>query len=262
MIDLRAEITQHDRLTGDTCLMAFRAPEIASLAGPGQFIMVRVAEGPDPLLRRPFSICRTTDRKTFSILYRVVGRGTEILAQARPGEALSILGPLGSGFQLPEPGTRTLLVAGGIGLAPLAFLFHALGPAETEILLGFRSKDEAIPLAPLGLDGASISLATDDGSAGHKGLVTDLLHGRLAGMGGAGARVYACGPNPMLRTVVALTQKTGTPCQVSLEAFMACGLGACQGCAVGASPGQGREYFHVCRDGPVFDAAAVNWGRR
>lgn len=262
MNDLRAEITRNDRLTRDTFLMEFRAPEIAAEAVPGQFVMVRTADGTDPLLRRPFSICRTDDRRICGILYRVVGRGTKILSLARPGEALSVLGPLGSGFQLPNPGTNALLVAGGIGLAPLVFLFHRLDRTEREILLGYRSREERIPLGPLGLEGTSLSLATDDGSEGTKGLVTDLLEAKLQREGGRGRMIYACGPQPMLKEVAALTGKAGIPCQISLETSMACGLGACQGCAVSAAHGQGREYFHVCQDGPVFYAEAMDWGRR
>lgn len=261
MIDLKAEITRNDRLTRDTFLMAFRAPEMAARAAPGQFLMIRVTGRLDPLLRRPFSICRTDGQGTCAILYRVVGRGTEILSHVTPGQVLSILGPLGAGFRLPGSGTRALLVAGGIGIAPLVFLFQRLGPGSCEILMGFRSKDEMIPLAPLGLDGTALTLSTDDGSAGQKGLVTDLLDGRLRVTGGTGISVYACGPHPMLKAVARLARSAGVPCQVSLESFMACGLGACQGCAVGASPGRGREYLHVCQDGPVFEAEAIEWER-
>jgi dihydroorotate dehydrogenase electron transfer subunit len=235
---------------------------------PGQFYMLAAAErwggGDDerPFLPRAFSVMRRHDDGTLDFMLEAVGPGTERLAELRPGDGLWLLGPLGRGFAPPRDGRRPILVGGGVGTAPLAIWSDTLG-ASALILLGFRDGAHA--------DGASLipgaRVATDDGSAGHKGLVTDLLRAELGGVtspGGPSLRapegetpfseVYACGPPPMLEAVRALCAELGVPAQLALESGMACGYGACFGCVVPTKTG----YVRLCVDGPVLDASELD----
>jgi dihydroorotate dehydrogenase electron transfer subunit len=223
---------------------------------PGQFAMLACAErwgaGEDerPHLPRAFSIARLVDGECH-FLIDDVGPGTRRLSELRVGEQLWALGPLGRGFTAPPEGRRAILVGGGAGIAPLAILQDRLAVAAvaTTVLLGFRDLDHAHGAALL--DGARV--ATDDGSTGHHGLVTDLLEVDLAR--DPDAVVYACGPAGMLEGVRALCERTATPAQLALEAGMACGFGACYGCVV---PRRGGGYLRVCLDGPVIDAAELD----
>jgi len=238
--------------------MGLKSSEIVAEARPGQFVMIRLSPNTDPLLRRPFSICTTRGEDLFLILYKVVGKGTAIMSNAGKGERLSVLGPLGMGFELPEPGRKSLLVAGGIGVAPLVFLAHSVKTGVT-FMAGYRSSNEMIPVDQVGLGRTDISIATDDGTMGHQGFVTELLESHLAGPAEDPPNIFACGPLPMLKRIAALAVERDIPCQVSLEANMACGIGACQGCAVTASKDGNITYYHVCRDGPVFDVNTLDW---
>lgn len=262
MIEQESEIVFNKRVAANTFFTGLRSPQIAAEARPGQFVMLRVGRGMDPLLRRPFSICGIREDDLVLILYRVVGRGTTIMCDAREGESLSVLGPLGSGFEMPQKGEKPLLVAGGMGIAPLIFLALIMGPRSFPFLAGFGSAKEIVATDEIGFSGLDLSISTDDGSEGHRGLVTELLENRLAGFNGnINPVVFACGPLPMLKEVAAITLDKDVPCQVSLEASMACGLGACQGCAIRRSSEQAMAYYHVCQDGPVFNVNALDWER-
>lgn len=258
MIDTRVSIRFNEPAAEGIFLMGLEAPAILRSARPGQFVMIGLGEGIDPLLRRPFSICGRTGDDTLLILYRVVGRGTAMLSRLKEGAELACLGPLGRGFVLPEDGGAIVAVAGGIGIAPLVGLMQSLNGRPCECLIGCRTLAELVPLDRFQLRDVAVRIATDDGSSGRRGLVTDLLEERLGRKGdGAPSMVCACGPQAMLREVARLAVKASVPCQVSLEARMACGVGACQGCVVGAAAGAG--YLRVCREGPVLDAAGVDW---
>jgi dihydroorotate dehydrogenase electron transfer subunit len=226
-------------------------PQAADVA-PGQFAMLAAVErwggGEDerPYLPRAFSYARHT-RGESHFLLEDVGPGTRRLAELRPGDGLWVLGPLGRGFAAPSDGRRPLLVGGGVGIAPLVILMDTLEIPAT-VLLGFRDRARAEAVALL----AGAQLATDDGSVGHHGLVTELLAAELER--DAHAVVYACGPAGMLEGVRALCERSAVPAQLALEAGMACGFGACFGCVV---PRRGSGYIRVCVDGPVIDAAEL-----
>ena len=222
---------------------------------PGQFHMLAAAErwggGEDerPFLPRAFSVLRAPEPGRLEFLIEVVGPGTARLAELGPGEGLWLLGPLGAGFAPSGPDRRALLVGGGVGIAPLAIWQDELLAAgrDAPVLAGFRDARHAAGAALL----RAAEIATDDGSAGHGGLVTELLERRLAGE--PSHAVYACGPPAMLEAVRALCAERGVPAQLALESGMACGYGACFGCAVPTRDG----YVRLCVDGPVLDAAAL-----
>jgi dihydroorotate dehydrogenase electron transfer subunit len=249
----RLQVSANDQLG------AYRVLKVADPDGPtpdpGQFSMLSTAErwggveDARPYLARAFSVARVQGGEAHYLL-EDVGPATRRLCELEVGEDLLSLGPLGRGFVTPREGRRALLVGGGVGIAPLAILQDALAADDLEsaVLLGFRDEPHAEGAALLG----DASVATDDGSVGHAGLVTDLLAGELDRDGHA--VVYACGPAPMLEAVRALCVLTDVPAQLALEAGMACGFGACYGCAV---PRRGGGYLRVCVDGPVIDAAEL-----
>lgn len=252
-------------------LLRVQLPLAFSTPMPGQFVMVRRAGGTEPLLARPLSVFgfqRQKNNTVLELLYRVAGRGTSLLSHMKPGEPLAILGPLGKGFTLPDGINRVLFVAGGVGVAPLVYLLHS-GLFTTEsgrsiqksFYIGARSSELLAGLDRL--DGfCKLGICTDDGSLGHHGLVTALLErkitGGIIGYDPKDTLIYACGPTPMIRSLGTLLKAHPIPCQVSLEERMACGLGACLGCAVAIRGVDGkREYQRVCKDGPVFDLQKV-----
>ena len=263
MIETTTTILHQEQSAPQIFRLRLSSPRIAREAQPGQFLHLRIREGTDPLLRRPFSIHRVDrERGEVQVLYQVVGRGTRLLSRRPTGECLDVLGPLGHGFEVCEEGGGVLLVAGGIGMAPLIFLWEDLfrGRAVTA-LIGARSRDGILCHDLLRSGGATVHIATDDGSFGHRGLVTDLLNAQLEAGREASASpvVYACGPVAMLASVAALCRAYGVPCQVSLESRMACGVGACLGCVlkVRSSVPPGYATKRVCKEGPVFDAEEV-----
>lgn len=231
---------------------------------PGQFVMVRVTGGVDPLLRRPFSVYNVRGG-TVELLYKVVGKGTRILASLSPGDRVDLLGPLGKGFPVPsaafgEKG-RLLMVAGGVGIAPFYHLAQNI-TCSALLIFGARTKKDTVAAAGFKNIGVKTIISTEDGSRGVKGLVTDILEREMR----RGDIVYGCGPSPMLKAVASLTEAKGIRCLVSLERAMACGIGVCLGCAVKTSPHSpatvikdDRSYHMVCSDGPVFDSRDVDW---
>jgi dihydroorotate dehydrogenase electron transfer subunit len=225
-------------------------------AEPGQFVMLHLAEGAprhDPLLPRPMAIYRRSGERGLEILYKVVGRGTALLAGRRAGDRVRVVGPLGRGFAPPGAGERVVLVGDGTGVpSHFELAQRARGRARPVLCLGSRRADDLLGRADFEALGLDLRLATDDGSAGRRGLVTELLAEVLA-EGGCG-RVVACGPTAMMRRAAALAAQAGAACELSLENRMACGFGVCLGCAV---PRAGEGFDLVCRDGPVFDAAAL-----
>ena len=251
-------------------LLEVKAPCIATDSMPGQFCMLHPSEQGsfDPLLRRPLSIHDADSAAgNITFLYRQTGRGTKLLSMLEPGDDIPVLGPLGRGFSW-EKGRRHIIAGGGMGMAPLLFLARKIcSERETEtgpelmVIMGAATRDELSCLDAFShiIKPEHLYVATDDGSMGHKGFVTDLLQNLLeekSGIRPCDCMVMTCGPLPMMRTVAAICRAGDIPCQVSLEAGMACGTGLCLSCAI---PAEDHGYLHVCREGPVMDALKVRW---
>lgn len=250
-------------------VLFFHSPEIALAATPGQFVMLKIDNSFDPLLPRPMSIHSLIKdgkrRIGFTILYKTVGKGTRLLAEKRSGERLGVTGPLGKGFQLNHltSGYEPIIVAGGIGVAPLLFLAYELVEkgSTPSVLVGANSQEELLGLDEFESLGVTPQVSTDDGSKGVKGMVTDLLASYLESRKRAPGEVFACGPSAMLKEVVYLASRHGLKSQLSLEQRMACGLGACLGCVVSVKGKEGDppSYQRVCAEGPVFHGEDIIW---
>jgi len=250
--------------------MRILAPGFGASARPGQFVMFRVQRSLPPLLRRPFGIFRTgflppdcdglPPKEYLEILYKVVGRGTGIMQELHEGDRVEVLGPLGRGFDLGRAGREKILVGGGIGLVPLFMLASELiSNGNVRLLMGGRTRDDILAVTEFERLGVETYVSTDDGSLGEEGVVTRVLERKLEKF--PDAEVYACGPMQMIRAVYDICHELGTPLQVSLEALMACGVGACLGCVVkgaGHSEEQPR-YLCTCKAGPVFNADLLDW---
>lgn len=234
-------------------------------AAPGQFVMVRLGDQIDPLLPRPFSIHRLIKKdgaaSGIELLYKVVGKGTHALSLRQPGDHLGLTGPLGKGFTIPGNVGQIKIVAGGIGVAPMIFLAESLkeqtrDPADVQVFLGGRSKADLLCLEEFSTLGVPVHTTTDDGSSGDHCLVTDPLDDAMTDNENKPDIIYACGPLEMLACVAGIADKHRVSCQVSIETMMACGMGACLGCAV-VRRNQTDTYLHACLDGPVFDTKAI-----
>jgi dihydroorotate dehydrogenase electron transfer subunit len=263
MMQEKAQVLWNRRIASVCYKIGLKCGGDFSAAIPGQFIMVRSAEKMDPLLSRPFSIHQLLVKNDvfegLELLFKVVGAGTQKLSRCKPGDVLDILGPLGKGFSIPDAVQRIFIVAGGIGVAPIPFLISKLikkgiDPAGCKVFLGGKSRDDLLCLQDFSNLGICARTTTDDGSFGDQCLVTDPVEIELARSGAD--IMYACGPKGMLTCVIDIAERSGIPCQVSIETMMACGLGACLGCAV-ESRREPDKYLHACSDGPVFDARVL-----
>ena len=228
-------------------------------AVPGQFVMVRSNGQIDPLLPRPFSIHQLIERNGsvigLDLLYKVVGKGTQLLSRLKSGGVLTMTGPLGKGFEIPTELSKAAIVAGGMGVAPMVFLAQVLTESKRqlssiEVFIGGRTQADLLCLQDFSAVGLTAHVTTDDGSSGDQCLVTDPLD--VAVKKNRPDIIFACGPMEMLSCVAGIAEKHNVCCQVSIETMMACGMGACLGCAV-ASRKQTHRYLHACKDGPVFD---------
>ncbi|MEW6619487.1 MAG: dihydroorotate dehydrogenase electron transfer subunit [bacterium] len=249
MIQDKFKIVANDKIAPEYYKMAFTSQEIANLAIPGQFIHIKVSEGYEPLLRRPFSIHAVMDEKTVEILYRVVGKGTALLSEKKTGQELDVLGPLGNGFKINKSEVKnSVMVGGGAGIAPLFFLTQRLiNYSNITVLIGAKTKKGILCEQEFKDLGVAVQIATEDGSYGYKGLITDLLNSLPP------ATIFACGPSAMFPAITNFAIKNNLPTQLSLESTMACGVGACLGCVIKGKDG----YKKVCKDGPVFSALEI-----
>lgn len=260
-----AVLSQHEKLNPTHFRMTLDCHGAFGSAQPGQFVMLHLIEDDTPLLPRPFSIHRMrhadSGRTELQILYRVVGPTTRKMERLQSGDALQIFGPLGRGFTLPQGKARPTLVAGGIGVAPLVFLVERLlengqDPRTCHFFLGAQTEEDLLCREDLLSSGVTVHLTTDDGSLGEHCRVTHPFQ-RSMGIDPPDI-LYACGPWGMLRCV-AQAAIGKIPCQVSVETVMACGMGACLGCAVAGR--SKNRYLHACTDGPVFEAETLEWDR-
>jgi dihydroorotate dehydrogenase electron transfer subunit len=277
----QGEVLAHEAWPGEQFVMRIRAPKCAAAARPGSFIHISCDE--ELPMRRPLSIMRAAD-DWIEVLYKIVGEGLHLLARKRRGDAVGLLGPIGTPFALHRQRPRPLLLGGGVGIPPMVCLadtirndgsaWQPLAILGSEIPFPFDLERSALDVG--GLDDALRStmpllerwaiparLTSLQGYAGcYRGFVTDLAERWLQGIGPDALQqveVFACGPTPMLKAVATLAARHDLPCQVSLEEFMACAVGGCAGCTVRINTPDGPAMKRVCVDGPVFDAAAVAW---
>jgi dihydroorotate dehydrogenase electron transfer subunit len=264
-----AEITRNDQLTSDIFSLILYSPLISKEAKPGNFLQIKISDTDFPLLRRPFSIANRIDNDSVEIIYKIKGLGTNLLLKKRIGGKINLIGPLGNSFTICQSevtsplqknlgiDSNTLLIAGGMGIAPLIFLASILKEMgiNFQIFYGAKTKSELIYIDLLRTYTDNVSLITDDGSSGKKGLVTEFVvkelknekyvsthHNKL--------KFYTCGPHPMLKEICRICNQLSIDCEISLEENMACGFGACMGCVTNTLTG----YKRVCYDGPVFEA--------
>jgi len=267
-VDVAAEVVANTPLSRDYNVLALAAPAIAAAAEPGQFVMVKGGLGHDPLLRRPFSVFeRLRDERGapsgITLLNKRIGASTRLLYDARPGQRIPCLGPLGRPFTTVEPPAEAWMVAGGVGLAPFASLAEALaarGVAST-LFYGARTGAELFHLDFFRRLGVRLLLTTEDGSTGERGRVIAPLDRELAARPAhEPVVVYACGPEGMLAAVAKSAARSGRPCQVSVERIMGCGLGGCYSCVVPLRDEHGHAH-HVrsCLAGPVLAGDQIVW---
>lgn len=267
VVDIEARVIRNTRLSRDYNVVELAAPEIAATAQPGQFVMVKPGRGADPLLRRPFSVFEILyDQRAqivgLSLLSKRIGVTTSMLYDVVEGDVVSCLGPLGKPFELIDPPSEAWMVAGGVGLAPFATLTMALRAHGTQMTLfyGARVGDELFYADWFEQPGLRLVLSTEDGSRGEKGRVTVPLERELKAAAGRDVVVYACGPEPMLEAVAALSKRYGRRCQVSVERVMGCGMGGCYSCVIPVRDGaDGHHYVRSCLSGPVFAGDEIVW---
>jgi dihydroorotate dehydrogenase electron transfer subunit len=271
-IQQTCEVVENVRLARDTYRIRLTSPPIARAIVPGQFVMLRMLSGSDPLLGRPFALYDTVlnshgEPIGLDIVYLVVGKVTKALALTTAGDRLEIWGPLGHGFRDLAGVSQVCFVAGGIGQTPfLAAIRHYLGTRayggrplkqqveKVRLCYGVRTAELAAGADDFVAAGAEVQLSSDDGSLGFRGFVTDLLATQPRP-----DHIIGCGPEPMLHALALLAQQWNVPCDVSLETPMACGLGICFSCVTKVATPDGWDYRRVCVDGPVFDAAMLAW---
>ncbi|HKK01186.1 MAG TPA: dihydroorotate dehydrogenase electron transfer subunit [Desulfuromonadales bacterium] len=271
MKNFKTKILSNQEISPGYYRMRILAPGFGELARPGQFIMFRVQQALPPLLRRPFGVFRTgflpadceglPPKEYLEILYKVVGSGTGIMSELHEGDRVEVLGPLGKGFDLGSAERPKILVGGGIGLVPLFMLAGELvrQGQQVRLLMGGRTRDDILAVTEFERLGVETYVSTDDGSLGEQGFVTQVLESKLDEA--PTADVYACGPMPMIEAVQGICAERSVPLQVSLEALMACGVGACLGCVVkGAGHSETNpRYLCSCKEGPVFRAEQLDW---
>jgi len=297
------KVLSNRKITDGHYILELESSDISLQARPGQFVQIIADDSYEPFLPRPFSFL-DVGKGRFRILYQVIGKGTELLAARKKGESLKVIGPLGNGFSYDSE-RETVLVGGGVGIPPLYHLAMYIkketrgkrdkgqgtgdrgqgtgdkgqGTRKIQVFLGGRSKDLLHCENDFKRIGAAVSISTDDGSKGHKGLVTDILDRYLSSLPTSNFQLspalYSCGPTAMLKAVTQVAQKHNLPCQVSIEECMPCGFGACLGCAVkvraqggeggmgnreeGQADVDGYRYAIGCTEGPVFEGDKIIW---
>lgn len=258
----KANILSNRQINGRCYKMILECPSVAQQAKPGQFIEIECGKNNFPLLKRPISIHNVYDNVT-EIIYFKVGVGTDLLSEKEPGDIIEIVGPLGNGFDIKETENH-ILAGGGYGVPPLYFLAKKIAekndPKKIFVCVGAKNKDLLLCLNDFMALGVSLCIATDDGSMGIKGYVTDSVRMILEN-NKKDTAVYSCGPKIMMKNLFLLTEKYDFVCETecSMENVMACGVGVCNGCVIKTRNGSGEIYRRVCKDGPVFKGAEIVW---
>ncbi len=254
MLQKTGKVISNKEIKSGYFLMDIKCPAIGKAAEPGQFLTVRCGNTTEPLLRKPFGFHRISS-SGFEILYEVLGKGTRILSSLKPDDGIDILGPLGSGFTVPKSKRDFVIIAGGIGVAPLLALAEELVHRKPLVLIGAKTKDGILCEREFRRLGCNVKISTGDGSRGFKGAVTDLLEDLLSSIDYRLSTIYACGPKPMLKAVARVAKRRGLEAYASFEEYIACGVGACLGCAIRTKSG----YKLICKDGPVFNLREMIW---
>lgn len=265
-----AKVVRNEQIGSDSYALELKCPSVAETTQPGQFVMLRVSQTSHPLLRRPFSIARTYgfasphlgEEQYLLILYRRVGKGTELMTHWKEGDEVDLVGPLGRGYTLPPYPSEDpiVLLGGGVGVASLYGLWDRLRGHNVSILVGAKTKNDILWPCHDPTMRDSLQIATEDGSIGFQGTVLDLFLAfqRRENLKESHLRIYACGPMGMLKELANLTRSDGILVEASLEARMGCGLGACWGCVVKTTDTL-TPYHRVCKEGPVFDLKTIVW---
>ena len=259
--DLPTEVISNELVAENHYLLRCSCPEIAARALPGQFIHVLIPQGSGLLLRRPFTIY-TVEGDQITMLYQLIGEGTNVLSSLKWGDSIRVLGPLGNTFEISSTPNPAIIVGGGAGIASLMLLAVALreGGLYTLGLVGSMNQARLLNVEDLKSIGVETHIATDDGSVGHHGFVTELLTHILETHELPNPIIYACGPDGMLRAVTKVGLDYHIPTQLAMENRMGCALGVCLGCVCKVQmPDGGFEYQRVCTEGPVFNAEDVIW---
>ena len=259
------KLVNKEKIKDDIFKFSVESEEMCKLAKPGQFLEVKVLKGIEPLLRRPISIYNVDKEKNLlEFIFQVKGKRTKILSEVEIGQEIDIVGPIGNGVFKIDNYKNAAIIGGGIGVFPLYELAKQLkivGSENVETYLGFRSKDFVTNEEEFDKVSNKLVITTDDGSYKEKGFAINKLREDIEEKEKNGEKldiIFACGPLPMLKAVQSLALEKNIPCQLSLEERMACGLGACLGCAVKLANTDELKYKHVCKDGPVFWATEVD----
>jgi dihydroorotate dehydrogenase electron transfer subunit len=257
MKQLKAKIVENKRIAQGFYRMRLESAYLAKNSKPGQFVEIKCSDDDGVLLRRPLGVHRISNSR-IEVLYEVVGKGTESLSNRAKNELLDVIGPIGKGFEFTEAKRPALIIAGGMGVAPLLCLAQKMADKNIKpyVMIGAKTAAQILCEKDFKKLGCFVVVSTEDGSKGHKGYVTDMMRHLLMVIRCKASGIYACGPHPMLKAVGHIADSAGIPCQVSMEERMACGIGVCLGCAIKVNSG---GYKMVCKDGPVFDAKEIAW---
>ena len=268
MKQLKVKITEHKRIAQGFYKMRLASAYLAKNSKPGQFVEIKCSKGHEVLLRRPLGVHRILN-SGIEVLYEVIGRGTKSLSAKKKGDLLDVIGPIGNGFEFFGDKKPVMLVAGGIGVAPLLALAEKIAWKKMKpyVMIGARTASHILCEKEFKELGCFVRVATEDGSKGHKGYVTDIARHLLTVVKCRLSEIYACGPRPMLKAIGHIAASSGIPCQVSMEERMACGIGVCLGCPIKVYKDSTQYSIHntqyqykmVCKDGPVFDAREIAW---
>jgi dihydroorotate dehydrogenase electron transfer subunit len=260
-------VLRNDRIKSFYYLLEIYCPLIAVEIKPGQFVMIKVSDSNDPLLRRPFSVYKSYStchaekgkRGRFSILYKKVGKGTQRMTTFRKGQEVDLIGPLGHGFTAPDPSSDTVLIGGGVGIVSLYSLAKMSGAKKLIVFIGGKTRNDILCLEDFKELTSTILIATEDGSSGFQGTVIDLfLYHKKQFKKNRFYSIYSCGPFEMLRDLAKVTRPDHFICEASFESRMGCGFGACWSCAVKTSDPK-TPYQRVCQEGPVFNLRNIIW---